>query len=73
AFAMYFLFVVVAMSLDGILHVSSVEGSFTSLLFSDFINGLLETMSPFPGPNSVVMMDNCWIHKDPDVLDKIVT
>ncbi|KAF8593230.1 hypothetical protein BDV93DRAFT_458889, partial [Ceratobasidium sp. AG-I] len=62
-----------AMSLDGILHVDIVEGSFTSALFSEFIDGLLETMSPFPGPNSVIVMDNCRIHKNPAILEKIIT
>ena len=28
-------------------------------------------MNPFPGPNSVIVMDNCCIHKSPMVLDMI--
>ena len=28
-------------------------------------------MNPFPGPNSVIVMDNCHIHKSPLVLDMI--
>ena len=28
-------------------------------------------MNPFPGPNSVIVMDNCRIHKSPMVLDMI--
>jgi hypothetical protein len=60
------------MSLDGIINANIVEGSFNSELFSDFIEGLLDVMSPFPGPNSVIVMDNCRIHKDPRVLQKIL-
>lgn len=52
-----------ALSLDGILSVKIVEGSFNTTLFKEFINGLLDHMSPFPGPNSVIVMDNCRIHR----------
>jgi transposase len=52
-----------ALSLDGILALEIIEGSFTKLTFTSFINGLLEHMNPFPKPNSVIVMDNCRIHK----------
>jgi hypothetical protein len=52
-----------ALCLDGIIWLNIVEGSFTTELFTDFINGLLAQMNDFPGPNSVVVMDNCRIHK----------
>lgn len=52
-----------AISLDGILYVNIVEGSFTTETFAEFIDGLLDKMNPFPGPNSVIVMDNCRIHK----------
>ena len=29
-------------------------------------------MNPHPAPNSVIVMDNCRIHKHPEVLDLIV-
>lgn len=61
-----------ALSLDGILSVNIIEGSFTYETFADFIEGLLDQMNPFPQPNSVIIMDNCRIHKSPDVLDMIV-
>ena len=28
-------------------------------------------MEPFPGPKSVIVMDNCRIHKNPAVLELI--
>jgi hypothetical protein len=59
------------LSLDGILHVSIVEGSFTASRFYTFIEGLLNKMQPFPQPNSVIVMDNARIHKDPRILDLI--
>jgi hypothetical protein len=60
------------MSLSGILYVSIVEGSFTTAIFACFIVELLDQMNPFLGPNSVIVMDNCKIHKCPDVLEMII-
>jgi hypothetical protein len=49
-----------AISLDsGILHCEIVKGSFHSDSFAQFIHNLLENMQPFPGPNSVIVMDDC--------------
>lgn len=39
--------------------------------FRDFIEGLLDQMNQFPGPNSVIVMDNCHIHKSEAVLQMI--
>ena len=60
-----------AMSLDGILYVDIVEGSYNTASFAAFIGALLNQMKPFPEPNSVIIMDNCRIHKSPDILDMI--
>jgi len=51
-----------ALSLDGILSVDIVEGSFDQISFAGFIDGLLDQMNTFPGRNSVIVMDNCRIH-----------
>ncbi|KIK93041.1 hypothetical protein PAXRUDRAFT_145949, partial [Paxillus rubicundulus Ve08.2h10] len=51
----------------GILHCSIVEGSFCTESFTEFIRHLLDNMEPFPTPNSVIVMDNCSIHKHPNV------
>jgi len=56
---------------DGILHCDIVQGSFDSQLFYRFIERLLEQMQPFPAPNSVIVMDNCRIHKHPAILELI--
>jgi hypothetical protein len=56
---------------SGILHCSIVEGSFCTETFSQFIEGLLDKMEPYPSANSVVVMDNCQIHKHPDILAMI--
>lgn len=61
-----------AMSMNGILCVDIIEGSYNKLLFAKFIDGLLDRMNPFPGPNSVIIMDNCRIHKCPEILQMII-
>jgi hypothetical protein len=60
-----------AISLDGILSVSIIEGSFNTESFTDFIDGLLDKMNRFPGPNSVIVMDNCRIHKADTIREMI--
>ena len=60
------------MSLDGILYVQIVKGSFNYDSFGEFIDGLLDQMNPFTGPNSVILMDNCRIYKQQSVLEKIL-
>ncbi len=59
------------LSLSGILHVNIVTGSFNASKFAEFIDVLLTQMNPFPGPNSVIVMDNCSIHKRQDILGMI--
>ena len=60
-----------ALSLDGMISCRIVEGSFDMELFNSFIEGLLDQMQPFPMSNSVIVMDNSHIHKDPDLIDMI--
>ncbi|KAG1866729.1 hypothetical protein F4604DRAFT_1585397, partial [Suillus subluteus] len=63
--------VLLALSLNGILHVSIIQGSFNYKSFGEFIEGILLHTNPFPGPNSVIVMDNCQIHKSDLVLEMI--
>lgn len=51
-----------ALTLDGILYAQIVPGSFNGNTFKIFLEGLLECMNPYPGPKSVLVMDNCAIH-----------
>lgn len=51
-----------ALAVDGILYAHVVHGSFNGSTFKLFIQGLLQTMNPYPGPKSVLIMDNCAIH-----------
>ena len=62
-----------ALTLQGILACDIVEGSFDASRFASFIDGLLGQMNPWPQPNSVIVMDNCRIHKDPEILEMITS
>lgn len=52
-----------ALTLEGIIHLSIKEGSFDGEAFLNFIRELLDMMEPYPAPNSVLVLDNCAIHK----------
>ena len=56
---------------DGIIHCDIVDGSFCMETFMEFIEGLLDKMQPYSAPNSVIVMDNCKIHKHPNVVRMI--
>jgi hypothetical protein len=56
-----------ALSLDGILYAHITKGSFNTESFSSFIAGLLDQMWSYPSSNSVIVMDNCCIHKAPEI------
>ena len=60
-----------AITIDGMIYCTIVEGSFNSALFYDFVTSLLEHMNPWPARNSVIVMDNCAIHKVPEVRELI--
>jgi hypothetical protein len=56
---------------DGIIHCDIVEGSFCTDTFEHFVEGLLNHMQPYPASNSVIVMDNCRIHKHPRIVAMI--
>ena len=60
-----------ALSLDGILHLAVEDHPYTAQEFNSFIDGLLDNMNQFPGPNSVIVMDNASIHKSWELRDMI--
>jgi hypothetical protein len=60
-----------ALSLEGMLHAKIVKGLFTTVLFEEFIDSLLNKMQPFSAKNSVIVLDNAHIHKHPWIKEKI--
>ena len=52
-----------AYTVDGFVIWKIEHGSFTQQLFEDFIEfTLLPICNPFPGPRSIIVMDNAPIH-----------
>jgi len=66
--------VLAALSIDGLIGWSITDGTFNA---DRFIEGLRNTvvpyLQPWPGKNSVVVMDGAAIHKDPRVQDLITS
>lgn len=64
-----------ALSLDGIIHVSVVENAFNMESFNKFIDELTDRMNAYDAAthpkNSVLIMDNCRIHKDPEMVARV--
>ncbi|KAF8574858.1 hypothetical protein K439DRAFT_1371383, partial [Ramaria rubella] len=60
-----------AISYKGILSTKVVKGSFNMCLFMEFIQGLVDRMQPVPAKNSVIVMDNCKIHKNPAIRELV--
>ena len=64
-----------ALSLDEVRHVKVVEDAFNMQTFNEFIDKLLDKMNPYDPvthpKNSVIIMDNCRIHKDPEMVARV--
>ncbi|EJD00257.1 uncharacterized protein FOMMEDRAFT_92733, partial [Fomitiporia mediterranea MF3/22] len=60
-----------AISLSRIIECIIVEGSFNTELFTVFIKDLLVKIQPFLAPRSVIIIDNCVIHKAPGICELI--
>ena len=58
---------------EGVIHCDVIEGAFDTGTFYKFIESTLDHMQPYPAPNSVLMMDNCCIHKHPAIQNLIKT
>jgi hypothetical protein len=48
--------------MNGIIFLNVAKGLFDSDTFQEFLRGLLQVMNPYPGKNSVLVIDNCAIH-----------
>jgi hypothetical protein len=53
-------------TIDGFLTAEIIKGSYNSLLFKRYMREIvIPNCTPYPGPRSVVVMDNARIHCDP--------
>ena len=54
-----------AYAADGFIAWQIIQGSFNAELFNDFVRDqVLPQCNPFPGPKSVIIMDNAPIHRN---------
>ncbi|TBU25375.1 hypothetical protein BD311DRAFT_616694, partial [Dichomitus squalens] len=57
-----------ALTVDGIVALDLLEGSVTKEQFLDFVRDqIVPKLTPYPGPRSVVVLDNCAIHHDEEL------
>ncbi|KAF8837048.1 hypothetical protein BDN67DRAFT_909949 [Paxillus ammoniavirescens] len=57
-----------ALTLDGIIAYDIIEGSVTGERFIQFLKDhVMPFTTPYPGPRSVLVMDNCSIHHGEEV------
>jgi len=51
-----------ALCVNGIICAHIIEGSFDGDSFCQFLRDLVRNMNPYPGPQSILVLDNCSIH-----------
>ncbi|KAJ3978476.1 hypothetical protein F5890DRAFT_1375534, partial [Lentinula detonsa] len=51
-----------ALTTDGIIYSHVKLGGYSGEEFLTWLHGLLDVMNPYPGPHSVLILDNCRIH-----------
>jgi hypothetical protein len=51
-------------TIDGYEEPLIYQGSITQVIFEDWMeNKILQICNPWPGPRSIIVMDNCSIHR----------
>lgn len=55
-----------AFTMDGYIAWDVIQGSWNTDSFNEFVQReVIPRTNPFPGPRSVLIMDNCAIHRHP--------
>lgn len=63
---------VAAMTTEGMMASRVIEGAFDFTQFWAYIfDDLIPTMNPFPGPRSVLVLDNARIHHNPAMAERL--
>ncbi|PBL04473.1 hypothetical protein ARMGADRAFT_891782, partial [Armillaria gallica] len=52
---------------DGIIAAKVVEGSFDCTKFISYLHESLPLTSPYPGPQSILVLDNARIHHSQEI------
>ncbi|KAE9392905.1 hypothetical protein BT96DRAFT_749934, partial [Gymnopus androsaceus JB14] len=60
-----------AITIDGIVAYNVIPGSVTSCQFLKFLKHHMPLTNPYPGPCSIIIMDNCSIHHVEEVRELI--
>ncbi|KDQ52187.1 hypothetical protein JAAARDRAFT_111671, partial [Jaapia argillacea MUCL 33604] len=55
------------LTLDGIITYDIIKGPVTSERFLVFLREFLPFTNPYPGPRSVLVLDNCSIHHNEEI------
>lgn len=63
--------ILLALLLDGVIHLEVLNHAFTGHEFANFVDGVLDQMQPWPLPNSVLVMDNAQIHHVPGIQEMV--
>ncbi|KAF8835523.1 hypothetical protein BDN67DRAFT_867015, partial [Paxillus ammoniavirescens] len=65
--------VVAAMTTDGYIAADVTEGSYDTELFNNFIiEKVLPQTNPFPAERSVLLLDNCCIHHNDELVELVM-
>ncbi|KIK23143.1 hypothetical protein PISMIDRAFT_33273, partial [Pisolithus microcarpus 441] len=59
--------IIPTITLDGIIAYDIVEGPVNMEQFLRFLKEVMPFTNPYPGPCSVLIMDNCCIHHGEDI------
>ncbi|ODQ52664.1 hypothetical protein SAICODRAFT_57332, partial [Saitoella complicata NRRL Y-17804] len=58
------------LTVDGFVALHIYQGAYNADLFYDFVEKeVLPNTTPFPGPRSVIVMDNARFHHDPRIAE----
>ncbi|KAE9399159.1 hypothetical protein BT96DRAFT_772606, partial [Gymnopus androsaceus JB14] len=61
-----------AITMDGIVAYNVIPGSVTSRKFLKFLeHHIMPLTNPYPGPRSIIIMDNCSIHHGEEVRELV--
>ncbi|EJF61488.1 hypothetical protein DICSQDRAFT_60571, partial [Dichomitus squalens LYAD-421 SS1] len=55
-------FLLPILTFEGLITWNIFEGSVTSEMFLDFLKTCIPLTTPYPGPQSILVLDNCNIH-----------